>query len=144
MSIKGVNAAQEYLVNGIQEVYRLQGVRINGESRWNAVWTEAEGPFASFHNMTLDSFADRWTQFGDLGWQLVDFNVFDGAGSVDSTVFGGGSGMRINATWVDRPHSGYIAHYDMDAETYDALFDEAGIGTALRRQAERVSDIYRH
>ncbi|MBU2676139.1 MAG: hypothetical protein KJP16_03580 [Gammaproteobacteria bacterium] len=25
-----------------------------------------------------------------------------------------------------------------------ALFDEAGIGTALRRQAERVSDIYRH
>ena len=29
LSIKGVNAAQEYLVNGIQEVYRLQGVSIN-------------------------------------------------------------------------------------------------------------------
>ncbi|UCG52282.1 MAG: DNA-directed RNA polymerase subunit beta' [Candidatus Latescibacterota bacterium] len=29
LSIKGVNAAQEYLVNGIQEVYRLQGVKIN-------------------------------------------------------------------------------------------------------------------
>jgi DNA-directed RNA polymerase subunit beta' len=29
MNIKGVNAAQEYLVNEIQEVYRLQGVRIN-------------------------------------------------------------------------------------------------------------------
>ena len=29
LSIKGVNAAQEYLVNEIQEVYRLQGVRIN-------------------------------------------------------------------------------------------------------------------
>jgi 5'-3' exonuclease len=26
----------------------------------------------------------------------------------------------------------------------NALFDEAGIGSALRRQAERVSDIYRH
>ena len=26
----------------------------------------------------------------------------------------------------------------------NALFDEAGIGTALRRQAERISDIYRH
>ena len=26
----------------------------------------------------------------------------------------------------------------------NALFDEAGIGMALRRQAERVSDIYRH
>jgi 5'-3' exonuclease len=26
----------------------------------------------------------------------------------------------------------------------NALFDEAGIGTALRRQAERLSDIYRH
>ena len=29
LSIRGVNAAQEYLVNGIQEVYRLQGVSIN-------------------------------------------------------------------------------------------------------------------
>ncbi len=29
LAIKGVNAAQEYLVNEIQEVYRLQGVRIN-------------------------------------------------------------------------------------------------------------------
>ena len=29
LRIKGVNAAQEYLVNEIQEVYRLQGVRIN-------------------------------------------------------------------------------------------------------------------
>ena len=26
----------------------------------------------------------------------------------------------------------------------NALFDEAGIGVALRRQAERISDIYRH
>jgi DNA-directed RNA polymerase subunit beta' len=29
LNIKGVNAAQSYLVNGIQEVYRLQGVEIN-------------------------------------------------------------------------------------------------------------------
>jgi DNA-directed RNA polymerase subunit beta' len=29
LAISGVNAAQEYLVNGIQEVYRLQGVGIN-------------------------------------------------------------------------------------------------------------------
>jgi DNA-directed RNA polymerase subunit beta' len=29
LAIRGVNAAQEYLVNGIQEVYRLQGVSIN-------------------------------------------------------------------------------------------------------------------
>ncbi|MBI4720218.1 MAG: DNA-directed RNA polymerase subunit beta' [Chitinivibrionia bacterium] len=29
LNIRGVNAAQEYLVNGIQEVYRLQGVGIN-------------------------------------------------------------------------------------------------------------------
>jgi DNA-directed RNA polymerase subunit beta' len=29
LNIRGVNAAQEYLVNGIQEVYRLQGVSIN-------------------------------------------------------------------------------------------------------------------
>ncbi|UCH83299.1 MAG: DNA-directed RNA polymerase subunit beta', partial [Candidatus Latescibacterota bacterium] len=29
LNIKGVNAAQGYLVNGIQEVYRLQGVKIN-------------------------------------------------------------------------------------------------------------------
>jgi DNA-directed RNA polymerase subunit beta' len=29
LAIKGVNAVQSYLVNAIQEVYRLQGVRIN-------------------------------------------------------------------------------------------------------------------
>src|SRR5690606_2234253 len=29
LSIKGPAAVQEYLVNGIQEVYRLQGVKIN-------------------------------------------------------------------------------------------------------------------
>jgi DNA-directed RNA polymerase subunit beta' len=29
LNIRGVNAAQKYLVNGIQEVYRLQGVSIN-------------------------------------------------------------------------------------------------------------------
>jgi DNA-directed RNA polymerase subunit beta' len=29
LSIKGVNAVQEYMVNEIQEVYRLQGVKIN-------------------------------------------------------------------------------------------------------------------
>ncbi len=31
-----------------------------------------------------------------------------------------------------------------DLGAINALFDETGIGTALRRQAERVSDIYRH
>ena len=31
-----------------------------------------------------------------------------------------------------------------DLGAINALFDEANIGTALRRQAERVSDIYRH
>jgi DNA polymerase-1 len=31
-----------------------------------------------------------------------------------------------------------------DLGAINALFDEAGIGTALRRQAERISDIYRH
>ena len=31
-----------------------------------------------------------------------------------------------------------------DLGAINALFDEAGIGVALRRQAERVSDIYRH
>ena len=29
MKIKGTNAVQEYLVNEIQDVYRLQGVKIN-------------------------------------------------------------------------------------------------------------------
>ena len=44
--------------------------------------------------------------------------------------------------------AGYLrseyAALGVDFEERNALFDEAGIGTALRRQAERVSDIYRH
>ena len=43
------------------------------------------------------------------------------------------------------------SHYPNDHRFYELcdlyglyVFDEANIGTALRRQAERVSDIYRH
>ena len=41
---------------------------------------------------------------------------------------------------VDRPESG-LRPTAPDLGSINALFDEAGIGMALRRQAERVSDL---
>ena len=65
-------------------------------------------------------------------------------------------GMHRDAAYLARQLTGIACDAPIEnAETLlqptaprlgeiNALFDEAGIGTALRRQAERVSDIYRH
>jgi 5'-3' exonuclease len=54
---------------------------------------------------------------------------------------------RLTGIACDAPFEGAEAAMQPSAPRLgeiNALFDEAGIGTALRRQAERVSDIYRH
>jgi len=54
---------------------------------------------------------------------------------------------RLTGIACDAPIEGVEAGMQPSAPRLgeiNALFDEAGIGSALRRQAERVSDIYRH
>jgi len=54
---------------------------------------------------------------------------------------------RLTGIACDAPIEGFEKKMQPSAPKLgeiNALFDEAGIGTALRRQAERVSDIYRH
>ncbi len=54
---------------------------------------------------------------------------------------------RLTGIACDAPFEGAEAAMQPSAPKLgeiNALFDEAGIGLALRRQAERVSDIYRH
>ncbi len=96
---------------------QVQGVQVNGQTRYNGVWNPIDGQFESYSSMTASSFASKWSELEELGWQLVDFNVHDH-----------GSGFRFAATWVNRPHSGYFAHYDMNAEVYDQLFDGYAAG----------------
>ena len=50
------------------------------------------------------------------------------------------TGIACDATF-DRPATG-LRPQPPDLGAINALFDSAGIGTALRRQAERVSDLY--
>jgi 5'-3' exonuclease len=50
------------------------------------------------------------------------------------------TGIACDAPF-DRPETG-LKPQAPDLGAINALFDEAGIGTALRRQAERVSDLY--
>ncbi len=50
------------------------------------------------------------------------------------------TGIACDAPF-DRPETG-LKPQSPDLGAINALFDEAGIGTALRRQAERVSDLY--
>jgi len=92
---------------------QVQGVQMGGATRYSAVWAPIDGPFESHHGMTPAEFNSKFTELGDLGWQLVDFNMFDASG-----------GNRINATWVDRAHTGYVAHYDMDAALYNTFFQD--------------------
>jgi 5'-3' exonuclease len=94
--------------------------------------------------------------FGDLE------QIYDNLGRVHEVnvrgakTLGGKLEMHRDAAMLARRLTGIACDAPMeDAETamqpsaprlgeINALFDEAGIGTALRRQAERVSDIYRH
>lgn len=94
---------------------QVQGVRVDGQTLYNGVWTPIDGQFESYSSMTSSFFASKWSEMGERGWQLVDFNVHDH-----------GSSFRFAATWVNRAHSGYIAHYDMTSAAYDQLFDDYG------------------
>jgi len=94
--------------------------------------------------------------FGDLE------QIYDNLGRVHEVnvrgakTLGGKLEMHRDAAMLARQLTGIACDAPIeDAETamqpsaprlgeINALFDEAGIGSALRRQAERVSDIYRH
>lgn len=97
---------------------QVQGVLVNGQTRYNAVWAPIDGNFESYHGMTPASFDAKFAELAERGWQLVDFNVFDIVGATRSDT------NRINATWVDRPHSGYVALYGMTAAEYDIWFQD--------------------
>lgn len=111
----GFQSAFADAVAGGQRPEQVQGVKVDGQTRYNGVWAPIDGAFESYHSMSESFFASKWAEMGERGWQLVDFNVHDH-----------GSGFRFAATWVNRPHNGYIAHYDMSTAVYDQLFDDYG------------------
>ena len=86
LSIKGPAAVQEYLVNGIQEVYRLQGVKINDKhfevivhQMMQKVHIEDPGDTIFLENNAVD----RW-DFADENDAMYDKKVVEDAGdSVD-------------------------------------------------------------
>ncbi|GAA4197938.1 DNA-directed RNA polymerase subunit beta' [Pedobacter jeongneungensis] len=85
LSIKGPAAVQEYLVNGIQEVYRLQGVKINDKhfevivhQMMQKVHIEDPGDTIFLENNAVD----RW-DFADENDAMYDKKVVEDAG--DST-----------------------------------------------------------
>ncbi|GEM_PF-2512457 len=115
---------------GGQRPDQVQGIQVDGETRWNGVWAPIDGQFESYSSMTESFFGSKWGEMGERGWQLVDFNVHDHEGH-----------FRFAATWVDRPHNGYVAHYEMDEVTYDNLFDYYG---ALGWEVVRFSTYRNH
>jgi len=82
LSIKGPAAVQEYLVNGIQEVYRLQGVKINDKhfevivhQMMQKVHIEDPGDTIFLENNAVD----RW-DFADENDAMYDKKVVEDAG----------------------------------------------------------------
>ena len=87
LAIKGPAAVQEYLVNGIQEVYRLQGVKINDKhfevivhQMMQKVHIEDPGDTIFLENNAVD----RW-DFSEENDAMYDKKVVEDAG--DSTEF---------------------------------------------------------
>ncbi len=95
---------------------QVQGVLIEGQPRWSAVWTKINGNFSSRHGVPVETFAQSWTDMTDKGWQLVDFNVMDDWDDPGSDT------PRFNFTWEDQGSMDFIAHYDMTDADYQALF----------------------
>jgi len=82
LAIKGPAAVQEYLVNGIQEVYRLQGVKINDKhfetivhQMMQKVWIEDPGDTRFLENEAVD----RW-DFMEENDSMLDKRVITEAG----------------------------------------------------------------
>jgi DNA-directed RNA polymerase subunit beta' len=82
LAIKGPAAVQEYLVNGIQEVYRLQGVKINDKhfetivhQMMQKVWIEDPGDTRFLENEAVD----RW-DFMEENDSMLDKRVVTEAG----------------------------------------------------------------
>ena len=76
------------------------------------------------------------------GGRIASVTKGDGGADEGTEIVDGGGATLMPGLIDAHAHLSFL-----DAATLgdiNALFDEAGIGTALRRQAERVSDIYRH
>ncbi len=115
---------QETFDEAADQGYRpeqVQGVVVEGETRYNGVWTATDDEFVSFHSLSEEEFATVFADSLEAGHDLVDFNVHD-VGEADEE--SGEVGPRFAATWVDRSHKGYIAEYDMTAAEYEQLFQQ--------------------
>jgi DNA-directed RNA polymerase subunit beta' len=82
LSIQGPSAVQEYLVNEIQEVYRLQGVKINDKhievvvrQMMQKVVILDPGDTSFLEHQTVDRFL-----FGDENDTIIDMKVVEDAG----------------------------------------------------------------
>ena len=95
LSIKGPTAVQEYLVNEIQEVYRLQGVKINDkhiECIVRQMMQKVEIMEAGDTNFLEMQPVDKWT-FREENDRVLDMKVVEDAGDSENVK----PGMLISA-----------------------------------------------
>ncbi len=90
LSIKGPTAVQEYLVNEIQEVYRLQGVKINDkhiEVIVRQMMQKVEVIDAGDTDFLLGQVVDKWT-FREENDRVLDLKIVEEVGDSEKLELG--------------------------------------------------------
>jgi DNA-directed RNA polymerase subunit beta' len=118
LSIKGPTAVQEYLVNEIQEVYRLQGVKINDkhiECIVRQMMQKVEIINAGDTNFLEMQAQEKWT-FRKENDRVIDMKVVEDAGDSETLK----PGMLISARRLRDENSSLKRHDKRLAQARDA------------------------
>ena len=106
-------------------VSRLSHRQIGGQQRYAAIWVENENDrgWIELRDITADTYRNYWVRNRDLGYRLVDFEVYATAG-----------GDRYAGVWrqnSDRPDWPIRSAVDSLAQKHLDDFKVPGIGVAI-------------
>ncbi len=106
-------------------VLDVESYRHNGVQYYAGIWVENKNGrgWAEYRDMTETGWRNRWYRMRDLGYRLVDFEIYPT-----------GSGYRYAGVWrqnTDRPNWPLKAQVDNLAQAYMAQNDLPGMSVAI-------------
>ncbi|MEZ4868747.1 MAG: serine hydrolase [Caldilineaceae bacterium] len=111
-------------------VWDIESYRYNGVQYYAAIWVENKNGrgWVEYRDMTATDYRNRWYRLRDLGYRLVDFEIYPTA-----------NGERYAGVWrqnSDRPDWALKDQIDNLIKTHLDTFDVPGIGVAIAKDGE--------
>lgn len=115
---------------GQYRVWDIESYRDNGQQYYAVIWLKNDNGrgWAELRDMTATSYRNNWYRYRDLGYRLIDFEIYES-----------GSGTRYAGVWrqnSDRPD--WSLKDDVDDLVSDYFTDNnlPGIGVAVAQDGE--------